>query len=285
MGRKMQLFAVIGGALVAGAGSMRAQGPVPEGMPPIHSMQVEGPVGLTGALGFEGLPGGKVVKGAPFSALAVSESTQTLPDGNHIHHTTQTALYRDSEGRLRRDVTLPAIGPLTASQIHTFTSIYDPVSGTNYVLEPETKTARKLPAPPAESKRAARHQIDLKLEAERQRGSESFETESLPTQTINGVNAQGTRSTRTIPAGQIGNEKPITLVYEQWYSPDLQAVVMSKRSDPRFGETTYTLKNIQRQEPDASLFQVPADYTVKEAAVGMKLNELHSEAPPVTPRP
>src|SRR5207249_9818645 len=88
--------------------------------------------------------------------------------------------------------------------------------------------------------------------------SNDLKTESLGTQTINSVTAQGTRYTRTIPAGQIGNEQPIIIVSERWYSPDLQIVVMSKRSDPRFGETTYQLTNLQRSEPAASLFQVPA---------------------------
>ena len=95
-----------------------------------------------------------------------------------------------------------------------------------------------------------------------------YKTEDLGTQTIARVSAQGTRYTRTIPAGQIGNEKPIVIVSEHWYSTDLQMVVMSKRSDPRFGETTYTLTNIQRTEPAASLFTVPADYTVTQGGMG-----------------
>ena len=90
----------------------------------------------------------------------------------------------------------------------------------------------------------------------------SLKKEDLGTQTIAGVSAQGTRYTRTIPVGQIGNEKPIVIVSEHWYSNDLQMTVMSKRSDPRFGETSYTLTNIQRSEPAASLFAVPSDYTV-----------------------
>ena len=79
------------------------------------------------------------------------------------------------------------------------------------------------------------------------------------------VSAQGTRTTRTIPAGAIGNEKPIVITVERWYSPDLQMNVMIKRSDPRTGENVFQLTNIMRSEPDASLFQVPPDYTVKEA--------------------
>src|SRR5260370_15313862 len=98
-------------------------------------------------LGFGGwLHSGKGVKGAPFSAVSVSETTQTLADGNHIVRKTQTNLYRDSEGRIRKEVTLPAIGPLAASgQPHSFVVVRDPVAGTAYVLEPDQKIARQMP--------------------------------------------------------------------------------------------------------------------------------------------
>ena len=88
--------------------------------------------------------------------------------------------------------------------------------------------------------------------------------ENLGMQVIEGVSAEGTRTTVTIPAGQIGNEQPIVTVSERWFSPDLQTVVMTKRSDPRMGTTTYRLTNINRSEPAASLFQIPADYKVVE---------------------
>jgi hypothetical protein len=93
--------------------------------------------------------------------------------------------------------------------------------------------------------------------------SDAIKTD-LGTQTIEGVAARGTQLTRTIPAGTIGNEQPITITTETWYSPDLKVLVMSKTKDPRMGETTYRLTNIQRSEPAASLFQVPDDYTVKD---------------------
>ncbi len=87
-------------------------------------------------------------------------------------------------------------------------------------------------------------------------------TESLGTQTIGGVSAVGTRTTRTIPAGEIGNEQPLEITSEVWTSPDLQMVVLSKRNDPRIGETVYRLTNIQRAEPDPSLFQIPSGFTI-----------------------
>lgn len=94
--------------------------------------------------------------------------------------------------------------------------------------------------------------------------------ESLGTKTIEGVTAEGTRLTLTIPAGEIGNTLPIEVVDETWYSSELQLVVMSKRRDPRSGETTYRLTTISRSEPDRSLFEVPADYTVQEGNAPLK---------------
>jgi hypothetical protein len=88
--------------------------------------------------------------------------------------------------------------------------------------------------------------------------------ENLGTQTIEGVLAEGTRTTVIIAAGQIGNERDINVVSERWYSKELQVLVMSKHSDPRMGETTYKLTNINRAEPLRSMFEVPADYTVSE---------------------
>lgn len=89
-------------------------------------------------------------------------------------------------------------------------------------------------------------------------------SESLGKQMIEGVECDGTRTITTIPAGTFGNERAIETIREQWFSPELKMMVLSKTTDPRFGESTYRLTNINRSEPDATLFQVPADYTVKE---------------------
>lgn len=95
----------------------------------------------------------------------------------------------------------------------------------------------------------------------------STSREDLGNQTVEGIAATGTRSTTTIPAGAIGNLQALKIVSEQWYSPDLQVLVMTKHSDPRTGETTYRLQSIVRAEPDRSLFTVPPDYTLKESGI------------------
>ena len=94
--------------------------------------------------------------------------------------------------------------------------------------------------------------------------NKSAKVEKLGSQTIEGVVAEGTRTTVTIPAGQIGNERDINIVDERWFSPELQVTVRSKHSDPRMGETTYTLTNINRTEPARTLFEVPQDYSVSD---------------------
>jgi hypothetical protein len=66
----------------------------------------------------------------------------------------------------------------------------------------------------------------------------------------------------------MGNDLPIIITTETWFSPELKVLVMSKSSDPRMGETTYKLTNLSRAEPDPTLFQIPADYTVKDQPGG-----------------
>lgn len=261
---------ILGSALVFYAGIAGAQQAPPA--PPHGAMIQAGPEGdfppspfgeRMELLGFAGMHVGKVVTGAPFSAVAVSETTQTLADGNHISRKTQTNLFRDSQGRMRKEMTLSGFGPLaTSGKPKSFVVINDPVAGTNFILHPDQKTAEQLGKPFGRTKEAMKNRMGHRHQEEIASGN--LKKEDLGTQTIAGVNAQGTRVMRTIPAGQIGNEKPITVVRETWYSNDLQTIVMSKRSDPWSGETTYTLTNIQRAEPNASLFAVPSDYTVTQ---------------------
>jgi TonB family protein len=326
-----------------------------------------------------------LVKGAPFSADIENETIQTLGDGNRIIHKSNGAIYRDGEGRTRRETTISAVGPFAGSQSMQTITINDPVAGSVYTLEPHNRIARKggtynyrvmaqpalraegtalrteapkriniaggvlqgnaikkvQPTYPAVAKAAkaegpvqvqitvseegrvtdatviSGHPLlrDAALEAARQwefkptelggnpvkvqgiltfnftlgggenkaANSDEAQTllptrqamprfkaneESLGKQTLEGVEVEGKRITTTIPAGTFGNERPIEIVNERWFSPELKTVVMSRNSDPRTGETTYRLVNLRRGEPDASLFQVPPDYTVKEGGLG-----------------
>lgn len=229
----------------------------------------------------------KPVKGAPFAADAVTTTTQVLPNGTHINRNATASLYRDSEGRTRREERAPA-----GTGVLSFTGpsrpavfIHDPVAGVAYVLNPQNKTARKMAfnlhhAPGAGAAASAGAGEDTAASAGargayRFGGSANTEaakiaTESLGSQVIDGIEVEGTRRTLTIPVGAMGNDQPIQSVTERWYSPDLQIVVKSVRTDPRFGQTVYQLSNIRRGDQPATLFEVPSDYTVTPGGRGSK---------------
>ena len=199
--------------------------------------------------------GGKTVTGAPYSGTAVTESVQVLRDGNRITRSTSSNVYRDGQGRTRLDQTVGAIGPFaTSSDAPKRTYIHDPVAGSQYVLDASTRTAQKMKT--WSGNRPEHHPPS----------SSDAKTESLGSQTIEGVQTEGTRTTITIPAGKFGNDQAMQIVHETWYSPELQVVVLSKHTDPRMGEHTYRLTNINRSEPAKSLFDVPADYSVTEGS-------------------
>jgi hypothetical protein len=306
MKRKLWAGAIAGGAVALSTIAALAQEAAPS-LPPLPMLIVQagmpgedGDPGAVGErielLGFEGMHPGKVVKGAPFSATATSETTQTLPDGTVIHRTTTSTIYRDGQGRSRREVTFSGFGPLAASgKAHTVVMINDPVAGTHYMLSAEEKVAHKMIMRThdggASGKDPARGQ-QMHQHALQEDAAGELIKEPLGSQSISGVSAEGTRVTHTIPAGRIGNNRPINVVFESWYSADLQMVVKSTRTDPRFGTTTYTMTNVQRAEPAAALFTVPPDYTVKEGGPGNRLYRFHGGPPrggpgnaPATPPP
>jgi len=212
----------------------------------------------------------KVVQGAPYTAQAVTQFTRTLADGNRIQRTTTTSVARDSEGRTRTELSLDTIGPLAATRSSDALRrvfISDTVAGVSYVLNPNNRTFRRMPIRSRKSANGRTPQETPLTRPSGRPGSNAVKSEDLGTQTLQGVTVQGKRVTRTIPAAQAGNQLPIDLVTETWFSTDLQAVIMSKASDPRFGETVYQLTNISRAEPDHALFVTPSDYTEREAGL------------------
>ena len=277
----------------------------------------------------------KVVKGAPYSAVAVTETIQTLSDGNQIARKTEATLYRDSEGRTRREQTLEGVKTWPAAgEPPRMIFINDPIAGYSVVLDPRTRTARKtrgttnnklggpvyiekldtqlekrdaqiakrdaeidkrdaqitkrdaelkkrdlalekVPADPGPPHKATQPRLgdnkpEIKFKTTKPepvatgKSVGERKTESLGKQITEGVEAEGTRSTLTIPAGEIGNRLPLEIVDERWLSPELQTLVMSKHHDPRSGDTIYRLTNINRAEPNRSLFEIPPDYTLND---------------------
>ncbi|MGH9574835.1 MAG: hypothetical protein ACRD40_15065 [Candidatus Acidiferrales bacterium] len=273
--------------LLAAAASVSAQG----GPPPQGGFRGRGPgpIGPDEALGFVGFEAGlfgKTVTGAPFTADVSTESVQALPDGNRIDNKTTGTIARDSSGRTRRDLTLPLIGAYSTSgnssgPAHAVV-ITDPVAGVSYVLNDSRKDAREMHLP---NNLFRRNAGDRGPNSSTRANPPNVATESLGTQLIGGISAEGTRTTRTIPAGQIGNEKAIAVTVERWYSPDLQMDILVKRNDPRGGTTVFQLTNVVRSEPDAALFQVPSDYTiVSGGGPGPRRGGNRQGAPPPAPQ-
>ena len=210
--------------------------------------------------------GNQIVKNKPFSATEERHFVQLLGDGTRIENMQTNRLYRDSEGRTR------------VEDMNGKVTIYDPVAKVQYELDPATKTGRKQSAPfrivsalnsmvfsmYSTYGNAVLNPTAPQPRAATMQGVMSETTENLGTQNVNGVPAQGVRTTMIIPKGQIGNSKDIKVSTEHWSSNDLQMLVKSVNSDPRFGDTTYQLTKITQSAPDAALFQVPADYAVTE---------------------
>jgi hypothetical protein len=352
---------ILRGASVAAVGCVlacaAAAQPAPEDPPRDVVFFAAGAAGVTpfgGAvdvIGGEGAVLGGVVKDKPYTADSVTESTQTLADGNRITHRNESRVFRDSQGRTRREQTLSGLGMWqTGAEPVTIVTINDPVADASYILDPRARTARKvqqlrvaldagatwtkavpaagaagvgvpapadgpgtatvgrrvlaengvivsdvivgtppdasgeppapfeLPLPPPPPSIVTRGAVagvigsgpgapafataPITVSAFGFPGAQRA-TEDLGDQVLEGVLAHGTRETQTIPAGAIGNERPIAIVAEQWYSKDIEAVVLRRNSDPRFGETTYRLVNLVRSEPAPDLFTVPPGYELE----------------------
>jgi len=234
----------------------------------------------------------RITPGRPYSAEAVTETVHVLGDGNRINRRSATKVYRDGEGRTRREV-LAEDGSVRSI------AISDPISHTSYTLDPKAKTGFKggghvvmpLPTPGSaytytlkgQGEPHATAKIAEKLTTAARAGGSggtgavmtrkpapddpNISKEELAPQNIEGVMATGTRTTTVIPAGEIGNAQEIRIVSEQWFSDELQVLVMTRHSDPRTGETTYRLRDILRAEPDPSLFTVPPDYTIQQRGI------------------
>ena len=190
---------------------------------------------------------GKTVTGRPLSATEERHTLQILGDGTRIEKTDTDKFYRDDQGRTRTE---RADGTVL---------ITDPVQGSAEIIGDHIAVRRSAKTETATVQLKAQLDKEFdKLKAEALAKSAARHEEDLGYQSVNGVTAQGFRTTTTIPAGQIGNDRPIVIVSERWYSADLQMNVKTTNSDPRFGETTYQLTNILQAAPDPALFQIPA---------------------------
>jgi hypothetical protein len=268
-------------------------------------------------LGSEGSVAGPVVKSKPYSARSITESVQVLADGNRIVQRNETVIYRDSEGRTRREQTLGGVGPWAAGEPKTIIHIHDPVANKSYMLDPGERVVREIrpfrmayaqaldaakvgiaaagaevhgvfsaavPAPvplPAPEARGAvtvvhgaaggtnvrvfEHSGAVALTTDVHAAMGAYEpAEELGEQVLEGLTVRGTRMRDTIPAGLMGNERPIEIVTERWFSQDIDAMVLQRFTDPRFGETTSKLVNVVLGDPSPDLFEVPQGYELRK---------------------
>jgi hypothetical protein len=328
------------------------------------------PISISSAmLGISGPLGAQSASGKPMFAEFITEHRQSFIDGNHISRSTASSIYRDSEGRIRRESQLSVPGLPAGVSASTFITIVDRQLGYGYVLDPQEMVAHRYelngpgpsyiarvsaqgngnallspdPKQPAESSvtvpspapsSGSSHWRLHAFYPRHDRQSEGFagnsavsgasgiansssdvangsgndrlssgilpqnsasmgtgtgtgigtgappmridqpflaapnpvRTENLGEQVILGFHARGTRVITTLPAGQIGNDRPIDIVSEQWFSPELELVMRSMHRDPWAGEFTTTITRISRGDQPASLFAVPERYKVIDAA-------------------
>lgn len=251
------------------------------------------PVGVIEAVPLEPVT---TVPNAAFSADAETEFTQVLGDGNRIERRYSSMVARDNQGRTRREEEIALVGPLAVDgPSPRLVTIVDPVAGQSYTLDDRQRVAYRNPVAMAKLRTshatawvagtethmtwtgtvagAGKPQVSV-TPVPGQRvvagdgAATKVTTESLGAKPIEGVMAEGTRTTSTIPAGAIGNLMPIEVVSERWYSKELQMPVLISRRDPRTGDSVYRLRNIVKADPPPDLFAVPSDYQIRGGALG-----------------
>lgn len=247
-----------------------------------------------GAMHFEmgGPDDMKQVKGIPLAADIVNTHVQYLSDGNKITNEETSHFYRDNDGRTRRENKLMLPGG--ASDAPTMIMINDPVAHTHFVLNTVRKSADQIgvavgAGAGAGVQREEKNVVYMKKRADEgaanPSAAQSETKEDLGTQTIDGYLVKGTKATHTIPAGKIGNEKPITVTTESWYSDDLGMELLRVHKDPWAGEVTTKVTNVRRGEQDASLFTPPADFKVEKGSHIIRLERKgEGEMPPPPPQ-
>jgi len=242
-------------------------------------------------------------KGKPFSAKVISQTVQTFIDGTHVSRTTTMVEYRDAEGRVRTEASQPpgsSVSIVIRDPVAGYSYRLDPASksvvkttmviataapaggvgrtgrgGRNGVAAqppvqtPQETLARLKALVDGQNALAHAEEVAQLAEEIRQAARNPNETvDDLGMAMVNGVQARGTKTTTVVPLGAIGNDREFRSVDERWFSSDLNLLIKSTTTDPRFGTSTYELTNISRQPPDPALFQIPPDYTVQTGGRG-----------------
>jgi len=222
---------------------------------------------------------GRPVTGAPFSAQRVNEQVQIASDGTRFNNShQQETLFRDSQGRIRTERAM-VTGPNAPGDAPVLIEIQDPVANFSYTLDTQNKVVHRVAFSAPENRRpgvvganaaatggagggAPRLSSATVPASGSTRPGPEMKEEDLGQQMIEGVMAEGRRHTQTWPTGSQGNDRPFQTIFETWFSPEIRETVLNKNTDPRSGEHTMKLININRSEPSPELFVLPADYSV-----------------------
>lgn len=219
----------------------------------------------------------------PYSAVRESSSIQTLADGTHISpKPSSEKIFHDSQGRTRTERQFCRISDDPEAVL---VEIVDPVAGYSYLLEQQNHiahryalTVREKPGRPTTTTTLKPVQLPspeqlpkvgvVEMNAP---GPNVPTTESLGTQTMEGVVVEGTRTTHVMATGQIGNDRPLTTVHEMWVSRELNLTMLMKTSDPRMGESTSRVTSLDTSEPSPLLFQPPPDYKIVDETESVRI--------------
>lgn len=238
----------------------------------------------------------RIVQGAPYCADAAHETVQQLADGNRIVQHQNSRQCRDGQGRTRQEIATPegrvrvylrdplaheawmldadrklavrldaprlAMG--AAGEPHFWDRMVVWGQGVGdrirHTFRRAPDAAPPAPDAPPELSHALPPPPPFALHARLLGPRGPGVTTLLAGETIEGLRADGKRTTWTIEAGKIGNEKPITITNEVWSSPELGITLKSRDVDPVVGEMSFRVQNVARGEPDAQLFKVPAEF-------------------------
>jgi hypothetical protein len=230
-------------------------------------------VGFTGSGGLGMGPG---MTGMPYSAVRKTTRVQKLADGTTITNENTVKEARDSNGRTYRENQIKTFGGNSDQGGFSVFSVFDPENRITmnwnsnskqvtliHMPEPRQLPNQIRPVPPATA-------VTLAQQPAIQMPQTKLDRENLGMKTIDGLEVKGTRVTQLIPVGREGNDRPLTVTTETWFCPDLKIMVESINDDPRSGTSTMELTNVDRGEPDPTLFQPPAGYTVKEQFPGQQ---------------
>ncbi|HEY4879680.1 MAG TPA: hypothetical protein VIH97_11185 [Candidatus Acidoferrales bacterium] len=198
------------------------------------------------------------VPNVPMTAVVEVQSTQMLDDGTSVSKKTFNNIARDSQGRIYNE--RRALEPDSFDGTPPIISmhIYDPSTKLNTFMEVDTRLARqsvRLETTPALVLAQSRPSVAPV-------NRPGYQEQDLGTESMENVVVHGLRKTRTIPANASGTGKPVVVTDEYWYSEELHLNMLVKHDDPRTGQQTVAVTQVNRSEPSPSMFEIPADYKI-----------------------